>query len=62
MNAAAAPLQIGDRVRVRSRKREANWTRKGEVEKISVISLVAFVRFHDESAEWIEFERIQVCA
>lgn len=58
---AYTPLGIGDRVRVRSPKKGPNWIRKGHVEKISVISLVAFVRFADESGEWIEFERIEVC-
>jgi len=55
-------LAVGDRVRVTSRRRSEKWVRKGYVEKISVPVLIAYVRFADESAEWIEMSQIEVLA
>lgn len=53
-------LEVGQRVRVTSRHRGPNWVRKGNVEKISIPALVAFVRWSDGTGSWVEFERITV--
>jgi hypothetical protein len=59
MNTPTTPLGIGDKVRVTSRRKGPSWVRRGTVEKISILTLCAFVRF-DNGGEWIEFERIEV--
>lgn len=69
-----AKLEVGQRVRVAPSKRRyahrpgdaglrpARVSRDGEaiVEKLSLEALCAYVRFDEESGEWIEFERLTI--
>jgi hypothetical protein len=55
------PLVVtGHRVRVRSSRVQPRWLRKGTVEKINLEALVAYVRYSDLSAEWVEMERCEL--